>query len=169
MATNSSMGAASAAAKNSDSEDIGNGSREVDYGVLPECIGFNLRISYALASQLFARELEDRSLAPIQFAALELIARNPDLSQREIAHHIATTPTVLVKPLEKLVAQGLLSRVRSRDDRRRARIRITAQGEELLREARRRIHTVEAQLTEKLSETERRSLLKLLHKLTDRG
>ena len=140
----------------------------VDYGVLPDCIGFNLRISYALATQLFAREVEDRHLAPIQFAALELISHNPNLSQREIAHHIGSTPTVLVKPLEKLEKRALISRIRSADDRRRSRIRITSAGEALLADVRARIRTVEEKLTAKLSEEERQTLLGLLHKMMGR-
>ncbi len=137
----------------------------VDHGVLEECIGYNLRISYALASQLFARAFEDQELAPIQFAALEFIARNPHLSQREIARHIGTAPTVLVKPLDKLEKRGLISRLRSTDDRRRSRVRLTPAGEELLKDARQRILGVEARLTENLSAEESRALLELLRKL----
>ena len=135
------------------------------YGILERCIGYNLRISYALASQLFARVFEDQELAPIQFAALEFIAHNPHLSQRQIAAHIGTAPTVLVKPLDKLEKRGLISRLRSADDRRRARVRITPAGEGLLREARQRILSVEEQLTEKLTREERRTLLDLLRKI----
>ena len=141
----------------------------VDYGVLPNCIGFNLRISYALATQLFSREVEGRDLAPIQFAALELISHNPNLSQREIARHIGTTPTVLVKPLEKLEKRALISRMRSADDRRRSRIRITPEGEALLEEARNHISSVEEKLTANLSANERSTLLNLLHKMMGRG
>lgn len=142
---------------------------EVDLGILPECIGYNLRISYAQATQLFAREVEDEALAPLQFAALELVSHNPNLSQREIAHHIGSTPTVLVKPLEKLEKRGLISRKRSTDDRRRSRIAITTKGEALLEDARQRIRTVEDKLTENLSQDERRTLLALLHKMMGRG
>lgn len=138
----------------------------MDHGILKECIGYNLRISYALAGQLFARAFEDQELAPIQFAALEFIAHNPHLSQREIAGFIGTAPTVLVKPLDKLEKRGLISRIRSTDDRRRARVRITGEGEELLAEARRRIHSVEDQLTEHLTGEERQTLLRLLKKLS---
>ena len=72
----------------------------MDHGILKECIGYNLRISYALAGQLFARVFDDQELAPIQFAALEFISQNPHLSQREIAFHIGTAPTVHRKLLD---------------------------------------------------------------------
>jgi len=157
-----------AESRTSGAQSVNAGTR-VNYGVLPECIGFNLRISYALATQLFVREVEGRDLAPIQFAALELILHNPNLSQREIAHHIGSTPSVLVKPLEKLENRALISRIRSADDRRRSRIQITPEGEALLAEARQRIQTVEEKLTANLSDSERRTLLDLLHKMMGRS
>ncbi len=139
------------------------------YGVLAECIGYNLRISYSRASQCFAQVFEDQELAPIQFAALEFIANNPNLSQRQIAESISTTPTVLVKPLERLENRGLISRLRSTADRRRSRIRLTPSGEEILKEARQRILGVEERLTSGLTEQERKTLLELLAKITRPG
>ncbi len=137
----------------------------VSYGVLEECIGYNLRIAYALASQLFAQDFEGQDLAPIQFAALEFIAHNPDLSQRQIAAHISTTPTVLVKPLERLETMGLVTRSRSAEDRRRSRVRLTAEGEAFLARARPRILQVEDRLAANLSRGERETLLRLVRKL----
>lgn len=142
---------------------------DVDYGLLPNLVGYNLRITYALASQTFARTFGDEELAPIQFAALEFVSRNPRKSQREIARHIGTTPTVLVSPLDKLEKRGLISRVRSADDRRRSRIHLTDAGKEALRKARKRVREVDARLTEALTEDERQTLLELLHKISGRG
>ncbi len=142
--------------------------RSVDYGILPECIGFNLRISYGEASQLFARVFEEGELAPIQFAALEFISRNPQLSQRELAEYIGTTPSVLVQPLERLEKRGLIFRVRSADDRRRSRIRLTGTGARLLETAREKVREVERLLTVSLSPAERETLLHLLRKMRER-
>ncbi|MCH9650990.1 MAG: MarR family winged helix-turn-helix transcriptional regulator [Deltaproteobacteria bacterium] len=138
-----------------------------NYGVLEECIGYNLRIAYAFASQLFAQDFDGQDLAPIQFAALEFIAHNPDLSQRQIAAHIGTTPTVLVKPLERLESMGLVTRTRSVEDRRRSRVRLTEEGGAFLNQARPRILQVEDRLTANLSKDEREMLLRLVRKLLE--
>lgn len=140
-----------------------------DRGRLPDLIGFNLRICYGIAAQIFSRAFESLDLAPIQFAALEFIAATPDRAQTEIAEQIGTAPSVLVGPLEKLERRGLISRERDAADRRRFVVRATPEGEALLREARDRIDDVEAELTADLNAAEQRTLLDLLRRLAGRG
>ena len=146
-----------------------NSAAEVDRGVLPDLIGFNLRLSYGIASQVFSRVFEAVDLAPIQFAALELISHRPLLSQTEIAKHIGTSPPVLVRPFERLEQRGLISRKRAADDRRRFLVEITEAGERLMKGARAHIAEVEDELTAPLSASERDTLLVLLQRLSDRG
>lgn len=139
------------------------------HGRLPDLIGFNLRICYGIAAQIFARSFEALDLAPIQFAALEFVANTPDRAQTEIADQIGTAPSVLVGPLEKLERRGLITRGRDAADRRRFVVRTTDEGEALLEEAHRRIEDVEKELTRDLDPAERTELLRLLRRVAGRS
>lgn len=140
-----------------------------DHGRLPDLIGFNLRICYGIATQIFARAFDSLDLAPIQFAALEFVANTPDRAQTEIADEIGTAPSVLVGPLEKLERRKLITRGRDDADRRRFVVRATEDGKALLVEARERIEQVEAELTRELDAAERAQLLRLLRRVAGRA
>lgn len=143
--------------------DAGNGT--VELGLLREMVGFNLRRAYNRAAQLFTRAFEDLDLAPIQFAALEFISKNPGTCQKDIAHHIGTTPPALVGPLERLERRGWIVRSKGTPDRRRARVDLAPGGRRRMHEVEERIHAVDHELVAKLSDSERARLLSLLQKL----
>jgi len=139
-----------------------------DRGILPELAGFNLRIAYGLASQLFLAHFETMDLAPLQFAALEFISNAGGRSQTEIAERIGTAPSVLVAPLERLERRRLIKRTRDPRDRRRAVVGITPEGTKLLLRARAEVTLVEEKLMDGLDPWERGQLIDLLRKLVDR-
>jgi len=140
---------------------------EGDLGLLRELIGFNLRLSYNRAALLFTREFADMELAPIQFAVLEFVSRNPALSQRDIAEHIGTAPSALVGPLERLEKSGWIERSRAGEDRRVLRVSLSERGERDMAEVLRRIRKVDRELVRGLAEPKRRRLLDLLQDLTE--
>lgn len=131
-------------------------------GRLAEQIGFNLRLAYFITSQLFAEAFADLYITPIQFAALDIIAANPDRTQRAIARLVGTAPSVLVDPLRKLERRGLLQRERDAADRRQHRVRLTPAGNAFHADATLRIEQVEQALTRDLSAEDRAQLLALL-------
>ncbi len=136
-----------------------------DLGMLRGMVGFNLRLAYNKASQLFARAFDDLDLAPIQFAALEFIASNPGTSQKDIARHIGTTPPVLVGPLERLEKRDWIVRSRG-EDRRRAHVHLTPAGERIMQDVEERVRRVDQELALRLTTRERERLLSLLRKLS---
>ena len=143
----------------------GNGNAEL--GLLEEMVGFNLRRAYNRAAQLFTRAFEDLDLAPIQFAALEFISKNPGTCQKDIAHHIGTTPPALVAPLERLERRGWIVRSKGPADRRRTRVNLAPDGQKRMHEVEKRIHAVDHELVAELSEGERARLLRLLQKVAE--
>ena len=145
--------------------EVGNGPG-TELGLLKDLVGFNLRRAYNRAAQLFSRTFEDLDLAPMQFAALEFISRNPGSCQKDIALNIGTTPPVLVAPLERLEKRGLISRSRAAADRRRFGIALTPTGREVMGEVEQRILAVDHDLVAALTETERKLLLELLQRVS---
>lgn len=144
------------------------GSQRGRLGLLDGLIGFNLRLGYNRATLLFSKGFEGVELAPIQFAALEYINHNPDCSQKDIADDIGSSPAALVAPLERLEQQGWIERRRVAEDRRRAKVSLTADGSRQLRNARKQVQRVDNQLTARLTRGEKNHLLELLRKLQQR-
>ncbi|MEM7113983.1 MAG: MarR family transcriptional regulator [Chloroflexota bacterium] len=109
-------------------------------------------------------------LVPKQFIALEFIANNPNLSQKEIANYIGTTAPMMVHVLDSLSQRGLVQRVRSEKDRRKQNIQLTAAGSALLAEIRTRALEADRLLLAEanLSESDKETLLQLLRRLTNR-
>ena len=141
-----------------------------DYSYLPRLNGHLMGLAHLRATQLFTEQLSPLQLTPKQAIALEFIANNPTISQREIAEHIGTTPTVLVGVLDALTKLGLVQRIRSEVDRRRHSVRTTAEGENIRPEIAQAAQAVEAQLQaeSELSAEEWQTLNKLMQKLTQR-
>ncbi|MCO5203891.1 MAG: MarR family transcriptional regulator [Anaerolineae bacterium] len=138
---------------------------ELTRSILTDQIGFNLRLAYFITSQLFNDAFTDLYITPIQFAILEVVAANPDLTQRQIAELVGTAPSVLVDPLRKLERRGLIQRERAEQDRRQHNVRLTEDGIAFQEQARVRIGQVEANLTDDLDDAEQMTLLTLLQKL----
>ena len=143
----------------------------IDYSYLTRMVGHLAGLAHLRATQLCTEALSELELTPKQFVALEFIANNPHISQKQIAEHIGTTPTVLVNVLDVLTDRGLVQRVRSQVDRRRHTVQVTAAGEALRGRIATAAHTVEEQLQAEsgLDPAEWEQLIQLMQKLTKRG
>lgn len=142
----------------------------VNYSYLTGLIGHMSGLSHLRATQLFTEELSGLELTPKQVIALEFIANNRTVSQKEIAAHIGTTPTVMVGILDALSKRGLVERVRSAEDRRRHTVAVTTAGHKTLPKIETAAKAVESRLLAEsnLTATEWDQLVLLMQKLTDR-
>jgi len=95
-------------------------------------------------------ELADLDLTARQYLLLTFAAAGKELSQQDLAMKLGIDPTILVKLVDQLEERGLLERARAAEDRRRHQLVLTAEGKQLLREARVRDQRVERQLTKPL-------------------
>ena len=138
-----------------------------DLGLLRDLIGFNLRRAYNRAALLFSRAFSELDVAPLQFAALEFISKNPGSCQKDIARYIGTTPPVLVAPLERLEKRGWVHRSRGPEDRRRVGVTLTSSGQRLMRDIEEKILSVDQELVADLSPAERSRLLALLQRVSE--
>ncbi len=144
--------------------------QHIDYSYLSELVGHLVGLAHLRATQLHTEMLSDLALTPKQFVALEFISNNPHISQKEIAHHIGTTPAVMVNILDALTDRGLVERVRAAEDRRRHYVRLTEAGIALLVELRRIALEMEVVFAEEAGVTaeERETLIQILRKITKR-
>jgi len=142
----------------------------IHYSYLNELVGHLSGLSHLRATQLFTDELSKIQLTPKQAVALEFIAHNPTDSQKQIAAHIGTTPTVMVGVLDVLTERGLVERVRSEADRRRHTVRLTENGKAIRLNIEQAAFAVEKHLMaeSELTPAEWEQLIHLMQKLTNR-
>jgi DNA-binding MarR family transcriptional regulator len=101
-------------------------------------------------------------LTALQYTALTVLERHPDLSSAQLARSAFVTAQSMADMVAALEGRGLLERHRDPNDRRRLMLRLTADGRKLLNRYRGRVDALEqrmlADLSEKQAQELRRSL-----------
>jgi DNA-binding MarR family transcriptional regulator len=105
---------------------------DIDFGPLAHWVGFNLRMAQIVSFQAFARLAKDAGTRPGRFAALMLIKMNPGISQTALSQASGRDKSTLTPLLADLVRNGLVRRIRARDDKRTYRLSLTPAGEDVL-------------------------------------
>jgi DNA-binding MarR family transcriptional regulator len=145
---------------------VGDGTIErVNYGPLAGWVGFHLRMAQTASFQAFARQAQDVDLRPGRFAILTLIGNNPGISQTALSRANARDKSTLTPALDDLVRRGLVSRNRTRRDRRAYRLTLTPAGEDLLRKLTECAKRHEDNLDRLIGARERARFLRILRKI----
>jgi DNA-binding MarR family transcriptional regulator len=123
------------------------------------------------ASRLMARQLAD-ALRPAgvgigQWAVLMFLWARDGMSQAELSKVVAIEPPTMVRTLDRMVRDGLVTRVPDPKDGRITRIHLTERGRALRDELVPMAVQVNATNLGRLTATEGRTLRRLLAKLTD--
>jgi DNA-binding MarR family transcriptional regulator len=112
-------------------------------------------------------------LTALQYTALTVLERHPDLSSAQLARNSFVTAQSMADMVTALEVRGLIERHRNLTDRRRMVLAITADGRRLLRRYRGKVSALEAEMLSGLSEAEaeqlRRSLLACRSALAERA
>jgi len=103
-----------------------------------ETVATDLRPVVLRLSRELRRETEQLGVTARQATLLWLVKRSPGLSLAELAAEEGISPPALSGHTDRLERAGLIERVRSTDDRRRVGLRLTDEGERLLRRIRAR-------------------------------
>lgn len=138
-----------------------------DFGVLPELLGYQLRRAQVRLFQHFAETLGHYDITPGQLGLLILISRNPDISQTALARAAGIERSTLGEVVGGLEKRGLVTRRHMPDDRRSYALRLSRKGTRTLNRMLPDAHAHERDFTAQLSESERRTLLALLRRLTE--
>jgi DNA-binding MarR family transcriptional regulator len=136
--------------------------KSLDIGVLNEHLGYFIRRLQVWVFQDFIRTLAPVDIRPAQYSVLVVIAANPGLSQSDLADRLGIERARLVRVLDKLERRGLTQRLASPTDRRSHALRLTREGQKILKRAAMLAALHEAKLIEKLGPEQRKSMLTLL-------
>jgi DNA-binding MarR family transcriptional regulator len=136
----------------------------------PARIGFLLSQLGTHAAELFAEQVKALGITPSEAGVIRIIARTPDVTQRELANQLGATQSRVVALVDDLERKGLATRTRSTTDRRVQHLALTDQGRALMPRLRTAAEAQEASITNGLSEREVEELYMLLSALsTARG
>jgi DNA-binding MarR family transcriptional regulator len=127
--------------------------------------GHLIRRTYQIAQALFLDETAELGLTSVQYSALNAIAELPDLDQVTLSGLIAFDKTTLVKVLDRLVAKGLITRVRSTTDRRCHVLNATAKGKQIVKDIIPMLERSQQRLLTPLEPDERVVFLSLMSKI----
>jgi DNA-binding MarR family transcriptional regulator len=97
--------------------------------------GHLIRRAQQIASALFAEECAGFDLTPVQYAALVAINANPEVDATRLSTLIAFDRSTIGDVLERSEAKGWVLRSPSPCDRRVKLLRLSPEGEEVLRQA----------------------------------
>lgn len=109
-----------------------------DVTVTPESVASELRPVLLRLARELRKETEQLGVTARQATFLWLVKRSPGLSLAELAAEEGISPPAMSGHVDRLERAGLLTRERSPDDRRRVGLRLTEDGERLMRRIRAR-------------------------------
>ena len=139
----------------------------LDFGILPELIGYHVRRSQLYLFADFARTMADAQITPGQFGVLSLVAANPGLTQSALARAVGIERSTMVAVIDALQGRGLVERKPSPVDRRSNALVLTEPGRVILDRVIPLVRAHERRMARNLSVEDKERLIELLTKLTD--
>jgi DNA-binding MarR family transcriptional regulator len=137
----------------------------LNFGVLPELIGYHLRRAQVHLFADFARTMAEAQMTPGQFGVISLIGANPGLSQSALARAVGIERSTMVAVIDALQGRGLVERRPSPVDRRSYALILTQKGAELLDRSTPLVRAHERNVARRLSAADKDKLIELLTKL----
>jgi DNA-binding MarR family transcriptional regulator len=139
----------------------------IDRDILPTLLGYNIRRAQIVLWRDFARTVADGEIRPGMFSALVLVRANPGIAQVELAGELGIDKASMVGLIDRLEDGGWIVRKRSKEDRRRQGIFLTAAGDKIYKTLKREMLDHERKFVAQFSDAERKQLVNLLQRLHD--
>ncbi len=137
----------------------------LDRGVLPNLVGYQLRLAQVAIFRDFKQSLGEHNITPGLFGVLVLIDANAGMKQTELANAVHLDRSTVVNVIDNLEAMKLVERRASNGDRRSKALHLTDDGKRMLRRLRPLVGAHERRLTHNLSAAEQKSLIHLLQQI----
>lgn len=147
-------------------DQAGEGAAPRDF-VIEESLGYLInRVARSFAHQL-AEEIRPAGVGIGQWAVLMFLWARDGMSQADLSRVVAIEPPTMVRTIDRMVRDGLVTRVPDPADGRVTRIHLTDRGRSLRDELVPKATVVNARNLGRLSTTEGRTLKRLLVKLLE--
>jgi DNA-binding MarR family transcriptional regulator len=129
--------------------------------------GYLVAQAHRVLRERAASRLEPLGLHPRHFGVLATVAEDQPCSQTHLAAGLGVSAPGVLPDLGDLEAAGLISRERNAEDRRMHDLRLTEDGQRLLRLARRTVTEVQDEIRQRLGPGGDEDLRRLLARLLD--
>lgn len=137
----------------------------VDATYLQTLLGYNARRVSLQAIELFNQRMAEYELSPVDFSVLSLIGHNPGITSRQLCSALNLLPPNLVGKISVMEKRDLLVRQPHPEDGRAIGLYLTAGGNQLMVHAEKTATALEADVSNKLTNAEVKTLLRLLQKI----
>jgi DNA-binding MarR family transcriptional regulator len=131
----------------------------LDFESMP---GHYIRRLQQIAVAAFLQETEAHGLTPVQYAALNQVAKTPGIDQRTLARTIGLDTSTIASVIDRLEARGLMQRKASPDDKRVRLLALGEDGQRLLDEIAPGILRAQDRMLAPLSRSERAEFMRML-------
>ncbi len=126
--------------------------------VLPDYIGFHLRLAQLRTFREFFRVFAGTGVTPGVHTVLSIIRDNPGIRQRAIAELLMVREPNMTRLIQSLQAGHLISRAVDKTDRRARHLVLTDKGRELLDDVAQRVTVLEKRILGSLDAAQRKTL-----------
>jgi DNA-binding MarR family transcriptional regulator len=122
----------------------------LEAGPLADHVGYLVAHAHRRMRDDASKRLARLRLHPRDFGLLNLLAQEAPCSQAHLAERLGVSPPAVLALLDALEAQGLVGRERSEQDRRVTEVNLTANGRQILGEARQTAGGIQSEVVERL-------------------
>ena len=141
------------------------GRAALDASGLAGLVGYAATRASLSLKKSFSRHLGPLQLKAVEFSILVLVDSNEEVNQKLLGAALAVSAPNLAVTLDRMVERGWVRRERSAHDRRAQLIRLTDEGQSLVRRARKIASTMECEALQGLSAAEQALLIELLMRI----
>lgn len=124
--------------------------------------GFLIRRLHQIHCALFAEEVPDATITPVQYSLLSTLDEFGELDQNTLSHRIGLERTSVAEVLPRLEDRLLIERKRSEEDGRIRLVALTADGKALLDSLAAAVARAHARTVEALPAAERKELMRMM-------
>ncbi|WP_372605236.1 MarR family winged helix-turn-helix transcriptional regulator [Actibacterium sp.] len=118
------------------------------------------------ATELFGKELAQAAgLTPVQFRVLQITAETGSATPKGIATRMGVAQATVTVLVDKLVARGMVTRVRSETDRRQTNVVVTEAGRSAIQQAPDALQQRYVRAFQKLEDWEQAQLISSLERV----
>ena len=128
--------------------------------------GFLLRRAHQISAAVFENACAEVGLTQAQYGVLMVLQGAPDIDQSRLARALAFDKVTVLRVLRGLEERGLVRRDVSASNRRQMSVRLTPQGQRLLKKAEQPVRQAYQRLMAPLSPAQSQQLIDLLQLLT---
>ena len=138
----------------------------IKFGELTDHTGYHIRRAHSAFMRLFAKVGKRFNLRSQQSSILILARENPGISPAAVSQAIGIERSLMARLLADLSERGFISSKSSEQDGRQKGLYITASGKKYINKVLNSFRAnLEPELTQKLTENEKKTLIRLLKKI----